>query len=167
MSSNLTVGSAGEGFHHDECCCCCWWQGYVHGDRRRRVRKGWGDVCAVLLFLKLLNVLSDRYFVLFYFKIRTRIKMNPYLNPAVTVNMQSQTMWTHQTIFVMLWHWLLSRFHQRLRAHVLRLPPSGAARPFVQHHEGDQPAAGPTAGHALRPAGPDMVRTVHTHIHTY
>lgn len=53
---------------------------------------------------------------------------------------------------------LFPRFDQRLWTHVLRLPSSGASCPFVQHHEGDQPAAGPAAGHALRPPGPELVR---------
>lgn len=51
-----------------------------------------------------------------------------------------------------------SRFNQRLRTHVVCLPASGASRPSVQHHEGDQPAARQTAGNALCPAGPELVR---------
>lgn len=54
--------------------------------------------------------------------------------------------------------WPLLRYDQRLRAHLLCVPSSGASRPFVQHHEGDQPAAGPFTGDALRPAGPELVR---------
>lgn len=53
---------------------------------------------------------------------------------------------------------LSSRYHQRLWAHVVRLPPPGASSAFVQHHERDQPAAGQAAVHALRPAAPDLVR---------
>lgn len=52
----------------------------------------------------------------------------------------------------------LLRYDQRLRAHLLRIPPSGASRPFVQHHEGDQPAAGPFTGDALCATGPELVR---------
>lgn len=53
---------------------------------------------------------------------------------------------------------LFSRFDQCLWAHVVRLPSSGASGPSVQHHEGDQSAARPAAGHALCPTGPELVR---------
>lgn len=53
---------------------------------------------------------------------------------------------------------LFSRFDQRLWTHIVRLPAPGASSPSVQHHEGDQSAAGPAAGHTLRPTGPELVR---------
>lgn len=49
------------------------------------------------------------------------------------------------------------RLQQCLREDVVRLPAPGAARAPLQHHEGDQPAPGPGAAHALRAAGAELV----------
>lgn len=50
------------------------------------------------------------------------------------------------------------RFHQRLREDVFRLLETGAARQAVKHHEGNQPAAGSAADHAVRADGAELVR---------
>lgn len=54
------------------------------------------------------------------------------------------------------------RIQQCLRENLIHFPQAGAARAPGQHHERDQPASRPSAGHPIGAAGTELVSPTHS-----